>query len=252
MYLGICFITVILFYVQVIAYKPVIIIHGVMTGNSTMVDLENDIVKGHPGTKVYVTNRFGSYSQGGLIARGIIEAYPNLNVKKFISLSSPQGGQYGTKFLHLLFPSLSVQTAYELFYSVMGQEISVANYWRDPHQPLLYMDYSCYLPYINNEIESEGSSLYKNNIEKLEKLIMFGGPDDGVITPWQSSRFAYFDKDENVIELYDQPLYQFNSLGLRKLNETGRLKVVELAGVSHFQWHTNKTVIYDHLLPELD
>ena len=35
------------------------------------------------------------YSQGGLISRGIIESIPGLNVKTFVSLSSPQGGQYG-------------------------------------------------------------------------------------------------------------------------------------------------------------
>lgn len=27
---------------------------------------------------------------------------------------------------------------------------------------------------------------YKPNFEKLENLVLLGGPDDGVITPWQS------------------------------------------------------------------
>lgn len=35
------------------------------------------------------------YSQGGLICRGIIESFSSLNVSTFVSLSSPQGGQYG-------------------------------------------------------------------------------------------------------------------------------------------------------------
>lgn len=38
------------------------------------------------------------YSQGGLLARGLIQFYNNHKVKKFISLSSPQGGQFGCKF----------------------------------------------------------------------------------------------------------------------------------------------------------
>lgn len=38
------------------------------------------------------------YSQGGLIARGMLETYGNEhNVRTFVSLSSPQGGQYGGK-----------------------------------------------------------------------------------------------------------------------------------------------------------
>ena len=35
------------------------------------------------------------YTAGGLACRGILETSPNHNVKTFISLSSPQGGQFG-------------------------------------------------------------------------------------------------------------------------------------------------------------
>lgn len=38
------------------------------------------------------------YSQGGLVARAILESFDNLNVKKFISLSSPQAGQFGSMY----------------------------------------------------------------------------------------------------------------------------------------------------------
>lgn len=38
------------------------------------------------------------YSQGGLLARATIQSMPNHNVKVFISLSSPQAGQYGSNF----------------------------------------------------------------------------------------------------------------------------------------------------------
>lgn len=84
----------------------------------------------HPGTKVYIANRYDNwaslepmwrqtekfgedllnisaqhpegihligYSQGGLIARAILEKYPQHNVRTFVSLSSPQAGQYGSK-----------------------------------------------------------------------------------------------------------------------------------------------------------
>lgn len=83
----------------------------------------------HPGTIVYNTDRFSGwsslenawhqveeigndlmsvcerhpegvhlvgYSQGGLLARVILEVFGDHNVKNFISLSSPQAGQYGS------------------------------------------------------------------------------------------------------------------------------------------------------------
>jgi palmitoyl-protein thioesterase len=38
------------------------------------------------------------YSEGGLVCRGMIENFSDLNVLTFVSLSSPQGGQYGGIF----------------------------------------------------------------------------------------------------------------------------------------------------------
>jgi palmitoyl-protein thioesterase len=37
------------------------------------------------------------------------------------------------RFLRLFFPDLVCETAYELFYSRLGQHTSVGNYWNDPH-----------------------------------------------------------------------------------------------------------------------
>lgn len=152
------------------------------------------------------------YSQGGLLARAILEVFEHLNVKKFISLSSPQAGQYGSKclmnenksnqivilfnkknnflipaaFLHLIFPDLAAKTAYTLFYSYAGQHTSVGNYWNDPYQQSLYYNFSSFLPYINNEIKTYNSSRFRGNLLGVDEVVLIGGPNDGVITPWES------------------------------------------------------------------
>lgn len=47
------------------------------------------------------------YSQGGLIARGMLETYgTEHNVRTFVSLSSPQGGQYGGKYFNITYKTL--------------------------------------------------------------------------------------------------------------------------------------------------
>lgn len=85
-----------------------------------------------------------------------------------------------------------MKTAFELFYSKVGQHTSVGNYWKDPYHQPLYLNYSQYLPYVNNEIESTKSADFKSALTKLNMVVLIGGPDDNVITPWQS-RYYFSD-----------------------------------------------------------
>lgn len=86
------------------------------------------------------------------------------------------------------FPNLVREEVYELFYSHVGQEISIANYWNDPHHQPLYYKYNKFLPTLNNEVilSKNTSESYKSGIIKLKKMVLIGGPDDGTIAPWQS------------------------------------------------------------------
>lgn len=88
--------------------------------------------------------------------------------------------------MHIYFPGLALETAFELFYSRVGQHTSVGNYWNDPYHHSLYFNYSQYLPYVNNEIASPKTADFKYALTKLDMMVLIGGPDDDVITPWQS------------------------------------------------------------------
>ncbi len=67
------------------------------------------------------------------------------------------------------------------------------NYTRnDPHHQDSYLKNCKYLPYIDNVVSTANSSDFKANFIKLDRLILIGGPDDGVITPWQSRYKADF------------------------------------------------------------
>lgn len=207
----------------------------------------DSIFKAHPdGVNVL------GYSQGGLLARSFIQFYKNHNVKRLVSLSSPQAGQYGDAFLHLIFPSLFAKTAYELFYSRIGQKTSVGNYWNDPNQRQLYLRYSEFLPYINNEVLSTNSSQFRDNLLKLEKMILIGGPQDDVITPWQSAHFGFFDSNLTVVPMRDRNIYQEDAIGLRTLDNSGKLHLVTVPNVRHIDWHLNRTLIDEVVVPHLD
>ncbi|NP_001153389.1 palmitoyl-protein thioesterase 2 precursor [Nasonia vitripennis] len=267
------------------SYRAVAVIHGVLTGSDSMELITKRIQEMHPGTEVYNTVRYAGwsslepmwrqveeigqdilaigaafpeginllgYSQGGLLARAILQRFPEHNVKNFISLSSPQAGQYGTKFLHLIFPDLVCETAYELFYSKVGQHTSVGNYWNDPHHQELYYKYSRFLPFVNNEKITTNTTTFKEGLKKLNKMVLIGGPDDGVITPWQSSQFGFYDKNETVVELRDRDEYKNDLIGLKTLDKQKKLVMHTVSGIPHFMWHKNVSIVDQFILPHLD
>uniref|UniRef100_A0A1I8NJL8 palmitoyl-CoA hydrolase n=1 Tax=Musca domestica TaxID=7370 RepID=A0A1I8NJL8_MUSDO len=142
-------------------------------------------------------------------------------------------------FLHLIFPDLAAKTAYELFYSKVGQHTSVGNYWNDPHKQDMYLKFSVFLPYINNEIISGNSTDFKAALTSLDKFILIGGPNDGVITPWQSSHFGYYNDSLDVIPLNERKIYTSDDIGLKTLADHGKLIIIVKPFVHHLTWHTN-------------
>lgn len=169
------------------------------------------------------------------------------------------------------------QTAYQLFYSYVGQHTSVGNYWNDPHQQDLYFQYSSFLPYINNELSSVNSTKFRDGMLKLNLAVFIGGPSDGVITPWESrsvirsifcsisvrtenvkvesncfSHFGYFDEDDNVVPMHKRSIYRNDSIGLKTLEDQGKLKILTFRNVRHKEWHLNVDIINEAIIPYLD
>uniref|UniRef100_A0A3P9N4I7 palmitoyl-CoA hydrolase n=1 Tax=Poecilia reticulata TaxID=8081 RepID=A0A3P9N4I7_POERE len=192
-------------------YKPVIIVHGILDGPEQFKNLSGFINEVHPGTEVQIISLFNDcesmkplliqvpefrkaiekimnarpegvhvlcFSQGGLVCRAVLSTTPNHNVHTFISLSSPLAGQYGGQMF---------KTAFLFCYNKVGQHFSFCDYWNDPHHRARYLKGNTFLPPINGEIP------HQENFLRIKKMVLIGGPDDGVITPWQS-RFYHFKK----------------------------------------------------------
>ncbi|XP_058410664.1 epidermal growth factor-like protein 8 isoform X3 [Diceros bicornis minor] len=204
------------------SYKPVIVVHGLFDSSYSFRHLLEYINETHPGTVVTVLDLFDGreslrplweqvqgfgeavapimakapqgvhlicYSQGGLVCRALLSVMDEHNVDSFISLSSPQMGQYGdTDYLKWLFPTSMRSNLYRICYSPWGQEFSICNYWHDPHHDDLYLNASSFLALINGERDHPNATAWRKNFLRVGRLVLIGGPDDGVITPWQSSR----------------------------------------------------------------
>ncbi|XP_006007243.1 lysosomal thioesterase PPT2-A isoform X3 [Latimeria chalumnae] len=201
-------------------YKPVVIVHGLFDSPSDFKHMLSFINQTHPGTNVTVIDLYDHtlsllpmwkqvegfrnaiypimqnaaeglhlmcYSQGGLICRALLSMIPDHNVDTFISLSSPQLGQYGdTVYLKWIFPHYVKSNLYKLCYTHLGQDFSICNYWKDPHHQDLYQNTSDFLALLNSERFNPSAAEWRKNFLRLRNLVLIGGRDDGVITPWQS------------------------------------------------------------------
>ena len=80
--------------------------------------------------------------------------------------------------------------------------------YADPHQMELYKTRNTYLPALNG-ITSNGFSNtdYRTNFIQIERLVMIGGPHDGVITPWQSR----WERSRVVLTYIDDWLWLLNA-----------------------------------------
>uniref|UniRef100_A0A3Q2PB45 palmitoyl-CoA hydrolase n=1 Tax=Fundulus heteroclitus TaxID=8078 RepID=A0A3Q2PB45_FUNHE len=183
------------------------------------------------------------FSQGGVICRAVLSTSPNHNVHTFIALSSPLAGQYGeTDYLMKAFPNCLKELVYLVCYHGMGPEISICDYWNDPHHRADYLRGNTFLPLINGEKPHKLMKDWRENFLRIKKMVLIGGPDDGVITPWQSSHYGFYDASEDVVEMRNQEFYKRDTFGLRTLDARGDVSMCVQSGVEHTKWHSNITV----------
>lgn len=82
--------------------------------------------------------------------------------------------------------------------------------------------------------------------------MLIGGPHDGVISPWQSAHFGFFDQNDTVVELREREIYSDDAIGLKALDKLGKLKLMTFENVRHPDWHIDMKVIDEAVLPHLD
>ncbi|XP_023658448.2 lysosomal thioesterase PPT2-A-like [Paramormyrops kingsleyae] len=274
-----CYIFCVSLMTTTVSYKPVIIVHGLFDGSRALSNLSRFIHESHPGTDVTVIDLYDHihslaplwkqvegfkkiiypimerasngvhlicFSQGGLICRGLLSVMPDHNVHTFVSLASPQAGQYGeTVYFKHVFPKFVKSKFYIFCYSHAGQKFSICNYWKDPHHMDKYLSASDYLAVLNGERTTGSETDWKTNFLRIKKLVLIGGPDDGVITPWQSSHFGFYDENEAIVEMKEQEVFVKDTFGLKTLVSREDLAVCTFPGVHHTVWHSNESVYQD-------
>jgi palmitoyl-protein thioesterase len=197
---------------------------------------------------------FIGMSQGGLLARGYVEHCNKYPVINLITWVTPHAGVCGIK-------DINVNIA-RIYTPIFQNLYSFAGYWKDPNRYNDYLQFASYLPQLNNDMgeyykynilipdyyELDNGKLYervdwnetknKENIMKLKNFVMIWSPNDDVLQPPESGKFAFYQINSNnndivynwnlpIIDLFETESFREDWLGLRTLWESGRLHILE-------------------------
>lgn len=206
---------------------------------------------------------FVAHSQGGLLARSVIQALPEtLHVLSFISLASPQHGQWGTCQLiakrslggllnNAAFASFSKNQGYLALYNPFGQHISIGNYWRDPRHMRQFLRQSDFLPFLNNLQPHEDSERFKSNFLRLKKAVFVGSEADDCTNPPLSAVFDYVDEYSQYVPMNTSEVYLRDTFGLRSMEERGDLVIARVGDVEHEAWLHTQGLFDRYIAPHL-
>lgn len=177
------------------------------------------------------------FSQGGQFLRGYIERCNSPPVRNLVTVGSQHNGI--NEFQECGWGDLVCRGAEALLHVgrwsgfVQGRFVP-AQYFRDAKELDAYLENSNFLADVNNEREVKNET-YRDHLKGLNRFAMLMFEDDTVAHPKESAWFAEVNKTTGEITpLKERDLYKEDWLGLRELDEQGKLDFVTIPG-DHMQ-----------------
>jgi palmitoyl-protein thioesterase len=168
------------------------------------------------------------FSQGGQFLRAYVERCNDPPVYNLITMGGQHQGVADipecTSVNSTICSLVEELLALGAYNSLVQELVIQAQYFHDPLEPNEYLTYNTFLPDINSDITINPT--YKENIMKLNNLVLVMFAEDTVVVPKESSWFGFFpDNDLSKIIPYNQTqLYIEDRIGLKSLDEAGKLK----------------------------
>jgi palmitoyl-protein thioesterase len=168
------------------------------------------------------------FSQGGQFLRAYVERCNDPPVYNLITMGGQHQGVADipecTSVNSTICSIVEELLALGAYNSLVQELVVQAQYFHDPLEPNEYLTYNTFLPDINSDITI--NTTYKENIMKLNNLVLVMFAEDTVVVPKESSWFGFFpDNDLSKIIPYNQTqLYIEDRIGLKSLDEAGKLK----------------------------
>ena len=111
------------------------------------------------------------------------------------------------------------------------------------------MNNSQFIGVINNEDADNFDSTFAENLSQLENFVMIMFGEDTTVEPIETQHFAFYTpgQDQDIQPLTEAPIYTEDRIGLRALDEAGKLVYLTIPGVDHMQipeeWFIENVVV---------
>ncbi|CAD6197319.1 unnamed protein product [Caenorhabditis auriculariae] len=177
------------------------------------------------------------FSQGGQFLRAVAQRCPDPPMKNLISVGGQQQGVFGMPYCPGdTFVCNSIRKLLDLgaYTSYVQDKVVQAQYWHDPYAEEEYKKKSIFLADINNEREINAT--YKQNLLKLKNFVLVLFKRDSMVVPKESAWFGFYKPgdEDTILQMNETRLYSEDRIGIKKLNESGRLHFLAVDG-DHLQ-----------------
>ncbi|XP_051157128.1 palmitoyl-protein thioesterase 1 [Leptopilina boulardi] len=179
------------------------------------------------------------FSQGSQFLRAVAQRCPYPQMKNLISIGGQHQGVYGLprcpSLDHGLCNRLRKILNHAAYYKFVQNNFVQAEYWHDPLQEDDYKKYSIFLADINNERTL--NQTYKDNLQKLKKFVLIKFTEDSMVQPHETEWFGFYKpgQSEKTQSLQESDLYKEDRLGLKKMDEDGKIDFLQVHG-DHLQF----------------
>ncbi|XP_053628448.2 palmitoyl-protein thioesterase 1 isoform X1 [Cherax quadricarinatus] len=180
-------------------------------------------------------------NMGAYIERAVAERCPDPPMKNLISFGGQHQGIFGlptcpenpekSRTCEYIRKVLN----YGSYLHWIQTSLVQAQFWHDPLHDDEYRNKSIFLADINNErVLNEH---YRDNLKKLDNFVMVKFLADTMVVPVESEWFGFYTpgQDEQVLPLQQTQLYLEDRLGLKEMDEAGKLHFLTQDG-NHLQF----------------
>ncbi|KAJ3185278.1 Palmitoyl-protein thioesterase 1 [Gaertneriomyces sp. JEL0708] len=190
------------------------------------------------------------FSQGGQFLRAYVEKCNSPAVNNLITFGSQHAGvsewpgcRDKSDTTCFLARNLLLKGAY---LSWVQNRVVQAQYYKDAKDYKTYLAKNIFLPDLNNERYIKNHT-YAENLKRLQRFVMIQFKDDDMVVPRESAWFGYWNEEGIMIPLKEQPLYKEDWLGLKTLDEEGKLVFATVPG-RHMQ--IELAYLRDEIIPK--